>query len=60
MLESGVELGFIYKAETIEELAEQMGVPAEDFAGQVERYVSFCESGTDEEFGKDADNLVNT
>ena len=59
VLESGVELGFVYKAETIEELAEQMGVPAEDFAGQVERYVSFCESGTDEEFGKDADNLVN-
>lgn len=39
--------GFGYKADTIEELASAMGVPAEELAATVERWNNCCEEGED-------------
>lgn len=49
---------FIFKADTIEELAEKMGVPADNLSATVKRYNSFADQGKDEDFGKDAEYLA--
>ena len=41
------------KADTLEELADGLGLPREEFLAQVERYNSYCETGLDDEFHKD-------
>ncbi len=43
-----------FKADTIEGLAEAMGVPADTFKATVEKYNAACKSGKDEEFYKPA------
>ena len=43
----------IFKADTIEELAEAVGIDAAGLAAAVERYNGFCDAGEDEDFGKD-------
>ncbi len=53
-MEEYVEQGLMFKADTIEELAEQMGLPAETLAATVSRYNELCEKGVDEDFGKEA------
>ena len=54
MFESFVEQGLLFKADTIEELAEKLGIPAENLAATVARYNEQCEKGVDEDFGKEA------
>lgn len=44
--------GNVVSANTLEELAEKLGIPADTFVAEVERYNSFCISGVDEDFGK--------
>lgn len=39
-------------ADTIEELAEKCGLPAEELQATIDRYNSFVESGVDEDFGR--------
>jgi hypothetical protein len=41
-----------FEADTLEELAEKLGINKENFVAQVERYNHYCETGVDEEFGK--------
>jgi hypothetical protein len=41
-----------FEADTLEELADKLGINKENFVAQVERYNSYCEKGVDEEFGK--------
>lgn len=43
----------VYKADTLEELAEKMGIDPEQFAETVEDYNAMCEAGNDSLFGKD-------
>jgi 3-oxosteroid 1-dehydrogenase len=43
------------QADTIEELAERIGVPPDALAATVERFNGFCESGVDEDFGRGED-----
>lgn len=40
------------KADTLEELADGLGLPREAFLAQVERYNKYCETGLDDEFHK--------
>ncbi|MDR1014649.1 MAG: FAD-dependent oxidoreductase [Coriobacteriales bacterium] len=40
------------KADTLEELADGLGLPREAFLAQVERYNGYCETGLDDEFHK--------
>ena len=45
-------------ADSIEEIAEQAGMPVEALKKTVERYNELCKKGVDEDFGKDASYLV--
>lgn len=42
----------IYKADTLEELAEKTGMDPEVLTAQVERYNGFCANGVDEDMGQ--------
>ena len=46
-----------YKGDTLEELAEQLGLPAENLVATVERYNELAEAGLDVDFGKDSKYL---
>lgn len=48
----------LFKADTIEGLAEAAGIDADNLVAAVERYNSMCEAGEDTDFYKDADKLV--
>lgn len=56
LLEAGSDE--VVKADTLEELAETFGIPAETLVSEVERYNGFCDGGADEDFGKDAGKLA--
>ncbi len=60
MLEQYVEEGLIFKADTIEDLADQLGFEGEDkenFLATVERYNELYDNQDDEDFGKMAARL---
>lgn len=57
-IEEAVEQGYIQKADTLEELATMLNIPADSFVATVERYNGFCDAGVDEDFGKDAYRLI--
>lgn len=61
MVEGTIAAGGI-AADTIEELAEGMGLPVDVVTAEIERYNELCEKGHDDDFGKDARRLnpVNT
>ena len=42
----------IYRADTLEELAEQIGVPADVLVAEIEKYNSYIDNQKDPEFGK--------
>lgn len=44
----------VFKGETLDELAADMGANAEKLKATIERYNELCEKGVDEDFGKDA------
>jgi len=48
----------IYKADTIEELAEKVHLDPAALAATLERYNSLCELGDDQDFGKPAEKMV--
>ncbi len=50
----GAYLEPVAQADTIEELAEAVGLPVDNVVATMERYASFCASGVDGDFGKDA------
>ena len=52
-MEGYVEDGHIIKADTIEELAEGLGIDAEALTATVERYNELAAAGVDDDFGKD-------
>lgn len=58
VLEAAVEQGYVFKADTLEELAGMIEVPVADFVAQVERYQGFCETGEDTEFGRAPETLI--
>ncbi|MBQ9662683.1 MAG: FAD-binding protein [Oscillospiraceae bacterium] len=53
-LESFMPNGLVCKADSIEELAEQLQIPANELTATVARYNELCEKGVDEDFGKEA------
>lgn len=53
-----VEAGVIIKADTIEELAEGLLIPADTLKATVERYNELADKGIDEDFGKEAHRLL--
>lgn len=51
-LDAAIELGYVFKADTLEELAARIGCDAAALTGTVHSYNSYCEAGVDEQFGK--------
>lgn len=51
------EAGTTIEADSIEALAEAIGVPSDSLARTVERYNELVDLGVDEDFGKDASDL---
>lgn len=49
---------FIFKADTVEELAQKMGLSVSQLTETVKDYNGYCENGVDGDFGKDAEYLV--
>lgn len=54
------ERGAIIESDTLEGLAELIGVPAENLAATVERYNAMFENGEDTDFGKPMESFENT
>ncbi|MPM56834.1 Urocanate reductase [bioreactor metagenome] len=52
----GEQLGIVYKADSLEELAKLIG--ADNLASTVTAYNGYCASGTDPEFNKNAENMA--
>lgn len=48
----------VWKGETIEELAENMGIDPDTLSATLSRYNEMCANGEDEDFGKDPEYLV--
>lgn len=57
VLQAGIDNGFVYRADTIEELAREIGVNENTLLATVETYNEYSETGIDEQFGKDAELL---
>lgn len=57
-LEAGIELGEVFKGETIEELATAIGADAATLKATYDRYNTLAKAGKDEDFGKAADMMV--
>lgn len=51
------EQGIVVRADTIEELAQKLGLPVENFKKTVERYNELYDKQQDEDFGKEAYRL---
>ncbi len=47
-------LADVHTADTLEELAESLDIPADQLVATVERYNELCDSGVDADFGKQA------
>jgi len=48
----------IYKADTVEELAQKAGLDPQALAATVERYNELCRRGVDEDFNKPAEKMI--
>ena len=58
MLPGLLEKGFVVKADTIEELARKLGLPAEELKRTVDRYNALARKGIDEDYGKESFRLT--
>ncbi|MDF7637889.1 flavocytochrome c [Lactobacillus sp. ESL0791] len=56
-IDAQVKAGTLYKADTLEDLAEQVGMDPAVLTATIEKYNSYVNAGKDPEFGKSAFNL---
>jgi len=49
---SHLALGYLQKADTLDELAEKLNIPVDEFKKTVWRYNTLCLQGKDEDYGK--------
>lgn len=56
-LNPGLESGKLKKADSLEDLANQLGIPADEFVKTIERYNELASKGYDSDFGKTSRNL---
>lgn len=53
-----IEKGWVIKADTLEELAEMMNVPAENLVREVAQYNGFCADQNDVKFNRSPETLI--
>lgn len=58
MLPGLIGAGQVIQADTLEELAEGLGLPVDAFVAEVEHYNEMCAAGEDTDFGKEAHRLT--
>ncbi|MGQ5709938.1 flavocytochrome c [Lactobacillus sp. PSON] len=56
-IDAQVKAGTLFKADTLEELAQKLGMNPETLVNTIKKYNSYVEAGKDPEFGKSAFNL---
>lgn len=56
--ENELAQGWLVQADTLEALADKIGIDGEALASTVERYNRLCEQGLDEDWGRDPEGLV--
>jgi succinate dehydrogenase/fumarate reductase flavoprotein subunit/uncharacterized protein with FMN-binding domain len=57
MLPGLIADGYVFQCDTIAELAEKLGLPADTLEATVERYNELYDKGVDEDFGKEAHRM---
>lgn len=57
MLPGLIESGYVFKCDTIAELAEKLGLPADALEATVARYNELYDKGVDEDFGKETHRM---
>lgn len=55
---SHLAMGYLQKADTLEELAEKLNIPADHLTATVKRYNELAAKGVDEDYGKEAHRLT--
>ena len=58
LLQAKIEDGNIVFADTLEELAEKMNVPVDNFLASVARYNELVDKGSDDDYGKRAEIMI--
>lgn len=53
-VDNGVEKGIIIKSESIEDLAKEYGIDADNLVATIENYNELCDKGKDDDFNKDS------
>lgn len=53
-----IDEGYLQQADTLEELAEKLNIPADTFVESVNRYNELCAKGVDEDYGKEAHRMT--
>ncbi len=58
LLEAKIADGYIQVADTLEELAEKINVPVDNFVASVKRYNELCDKGSDDDYGKRSEIMI--
>jgi fumarate reductase flavoprotein subunit len=56
-IEDDIKNGLMFKADTIEDLANQMGIPADTLSEQVKDWNAYCAAGKDDQYALPAEKL---
>ncbi|MCZ3621843.1 FAD-dependent oxidoreductase [Lactobacillus mulieris] len=56
-VEDRIKDGLVKKADTIEELAKELNIPADNLKKTVSRYNELCQKNKDDDFGKESNRL---
>lgn len=57
VMNAGIDLGYIFKADTLDDLANAAGMEASVLKSTVDAYNACCDAGVDDQFGKDPQYL---
>lgn len=58
LLQGLIAGGYVQQADTLEELAEKLNIPAEQFVATVNRYNELAAKGNDDDFGKEGYRMI--